>query len=194
VLTANKIIYLSVARLRPGTLVFLVLAAVFPVASQELPDKIRGYRVHGEKVSVSNVRPEKGGTILVLSEPEITSVSLTGVTLAVSGAVESAGYEGRVEMLMFRDFRVNGVAVEISEFNEPFPLSKKGRTELPGRAIAFIPTTSIARAAWKEWSGSNAEWVVTGKVFVFGRFKKFGFSFKRVVPVDVRLMIKNPLS
>jgi hypothetical protein len=36
-------------------------------------------------------------------------------------------------------------------------------------------------------------WPVTGRVYVFGRFKKFLFSFKRVVPVELSLTLPNPL-
>lgn len=43
-------------------------------------------------------------------------------------------------------------------------------------------------------TAAKDEWTVTGRVFVFGRFKKFGFDFKRVVPVEINLKIKNPLN
>ena len=41
---------------------------------------------------------------------------------------------------------------------------------------------------------SQAEWTVSGRVFVFGRFRRFGIYHKRVVPVDFQIKIKNPLS
>jgi hypothetical protein len=64
---------------------------------------------------------------------------------------------------------------------------------MPKAATIFIPACQILNAAWNEVSGSKKEWIVTGRVFVFGKFRKLGFSFKRVVPVEVKLMINNPL-
>jgi hypothetical protein len=49
------------------------------------------------------------------------------------------------------------------------------------------------RGAVRELKDSKEEWSVTGRVFVFGKFKKFGFNFKRVVPVEINIKIKNPL-
>ena len=37
------------------------------------------------------------------------------------------------------------------------------------------------------------KWSVTGTVFVFGKFKKYGINFKRVVPIKIDLTIANPL-
>ncbi len=65
---------------------------------------------------------------------------------------------------------------------------------MPAPATVFLPTSNILNAAWKEITASKSDWNVTGRVFVFGKFKKFGFTFKRVIPVDVRLTIKNPLA
>jgi hypothetical protein len=48
------------------------------------------------------------------------------------------------------------------------------------------------RGALAEWRRSKEFWQVRGRVFVFGRFKKFGLNFKRVVPIDIDLEIRNP--
>jgi hypothetical protein len=44
-----------------------------------------------------------------------------------------------------------------------------------------------------EWNDSKPVWPVTGRVYVFGQYKKFLFKFKRVVPVELSLTLKNPL-
>lgn len=95
---------------------------------------------------------------------------------------------------MFRDFRINGVTVEVAELNEPFTIRKRGKTALPAPASVFISTPRLISSAWKEITDSKKDWSVTGRVFVFGKFRRFGFNFKRVVPVDVRLTVKNPLA
>ena len=44
-----------------------------------------------------------------------------------------------------------------------------------------------------EWNKPKDVWPVTGRVYVFGHFKKFLFKFKRVVPVELNISFKNPL-
>lgn len=170
------------------------LSLAFSISAQELPGKIRGYKVHDEKIKLTNSGPKQvDKPYVTVASPTVSDVSLGGVTLAIIGELEEAGFNGRVEMMTFHDFRVNGVSVEVSEFNTPFTVNKSGKTALPTPATVFLPTTNILNAAWKEATDSKENWTVTGRVFVFGKFKKFGFSFKRAIPVDVRLTIKNPL-
>lgn len=182
-------------RLKPSFILLAVTVSMaLSVASQQLPDKIRGYKVHDEKINLTNDGPKQiDKPYVTVGTPTVSDVSLGGVTLAIIGELEEAGFNGRVEMMTFHDFRVNGVSVEVSEFNTPFTVNKSGKTALPTPATVFLPTTNILNAAWKEVTGSKENWIVTGRVFVFGKFKKFGFNFKRVVPVDVNLTIKNPL-
>ncbi len=188
----------AIARIRK-TSPFLIAFAVcsilsFSVSAQELPKKIRGYKVHQEVIVLtSNGSKETGKPHIVVGTPTVSDISLSGVTLAIMGELEAAGHDGRVELMSFHDFRVNNVAVEVAEFSIPFTVSKRGKTSLPAPATVFLPTTNILNAAWKEMTESREDWSITGRVFVFGRFKKFGFSFRRVIPVDVRLKIKNPL-
>jgi len=37
------------------------------------------------------------------------------------------------------------------------------------------------------------EWPIVGVVYVFGRFNKSVFRFKRVIPVEINLTTPNPL-
>jgi hypothetical protein len=171
-----------------------VLSLCICISAQDLPNKIRGYKVHNEIIKLTNAGSKTiDKPYVTVGTPTVSDVSLSGVTLAIIGELEEAGYNGRVEMMMFRDFRVNGIAVDVAEYNTPFDVKKTGKTSLPAPATVFLPTTRILNAAWKEITESKNDWTVTGRVFVFGKFKKFGFSFKRVIPVDVNLTIKNPL-
>ena len=172
-------------------LVAFILA--YPALGQDLPDKIRGYKVHSEVVKLSNDGAVDRPSVSVAT-PSVADVSLSGITVSVSGELEEAGYDGRVEMLIFRDFRVNGLAVEVAEFTTPFQVTKRGRTALPVPAQVFLPARSVLKAAWNASSAPATDWTITGRILVFGRFKKFGFSFKRVVPVDVKLTVRNPLT
>lgn len=172
----------------------LVLAFVVSGFTQSLPKKIDGYRVHNEIISLKGSGAGSAGApYLIVGEPAVSDISLSGITIAIVGKLEAAGYDGEVQRMSFKDFQVNGVKVEVQDFVTPFKVSKRGSTVLPAPATVFLPTAKILSAAWKEVTDSKNEWTVTGRVLVFGKFKKFGFSFKRAIPVDIELTVKNPL-
>lgn len=186
---------LSHTRVRTASVfVAIILAAATFVNSQDLPRSIRGYKIHGEIIKLKSKAPGPAeGPYVVVGRPRVSDISLGGVTLTITGELGDAGHEGRVEMLTFRDFRINGMSVDVAEYNTPFDLKKRGRVALPAGADVFLPATMILNAGWNELTGSKKEWPVTGRVFVFGKFRKFGFSFKRVILIDIDLTIENPL-
>jgi hypothetical protein len=47
--------------------------------------------------------------------------------------------------------------------------------------------------AVRDWASPSEFWPVSGVVYVFGQFKKSLFKFKRVVPVELNLQMRNPL-
>jgi hypothetical protein len=168
------------------------------ISAQELPSEIRGYKVHREKIIVTNASGsfdaiEKRKASVVVGQPDIVDVSLTGITLSVPAVLNAVGQSGEVHFMSFHDFRVNEIGVDIEDYKERFSFKKNEKIALPKPATIFLPTGRILTAAWEEISNSKKEWTVTGRIFVFGKFKKFGFVFKRVVPVDIGLTIKNPL-
>jgi hypothetical protein len=170
----------------------------FSAIAQDLPDKIRGYKVYDAKISVkteSDKTETKGASeaFVKIGEPEIAEISLTGVTLEISAEVSGLEQSGRVDFLTFHDFRVNDLPVKVEEYKESFSFNKNQTVILPKPARIFLETSQVLRGALKERKESNEEWRVTGRVFVFGKFKKFGFSFRRVVPVEINIKIKNPL-
>ena len=101
---------------------------------------------------------------------------------------------GRIDFLAFRDFRVNGVAIEFDEYTHSFDVKKGVAIRLPRPVQGFVSSLNIAKAVYKEMVESTPTWHVTGTVFVFGKFKKLGFKFKRVVPIEIELKVKNPLT
>lgn len=179
----------------------LFLLAVFATQSsfaQELPKVIRGYKVHRETVRVihngSDQSNETGAEAIVnIHELRLIDVSLSGISFEFSPEISAMEQSGRVDFMTFHDFRVNGIPVDVEEYSESFPFRKNEPLKFPKPARAFLPTHRILQAAWKEMKESEKEWTVTGRVFVFGTFKKYGFSFKRVVPVDISVKITNPL-
>lgn len=165
--------------------------------SQELPEKIRGYRVYSEKLSVvvgsSRGKPKTDASVKI-GEPEIVQAGLEGLSFEFPAEILAARQSGKVDFLSFRDVKVNGIAVEVEEYRSPFTFRKGEAASLPMPARVFLPATGVVRAAWKEMSDSQDEWSVSGRVFIFGRFRRFGMYHKRVVPVDFDVKIRNPLA
>jgi hypothetical protein len=175
----------------------LILLFFQPVFSQNLPKKIRGYKVYNAQVIVSSKTgmyfPVVHEASVDIGKPEVADISLTGITIEVPAEIYASHQSGKVHFLTFQDFRINGLTVDIEEYREPFSFKEDQATALPKPARIFLRADRILKAAWKEMTESADEWLVTGRVFVFGKFKKMGVSFKRVVPVDVVVKIKNPL-
>jgi len=170
-------------------------------SAQELPKKIRGYKVQNAKISIKANKANAGKTeakdksavSVKIGEPELIDISLTGITFKISAEMESSEESGTVDFLTFDDFRVNDLKVAVEEYKESFEFKKNQTIALPKPIEIFVGTSQTLRGALKEMKDSKDEWTVTGRIFVFGQFKKSFLKFKRVVPVEINLKIKNPL-
>ena len=182
---------------------FGVLLLMFSTSAQNLPKEIRGYKVYPAKISVKNqsersddgksAKKDESEAFIKVGEPKLTDASLTGITFELPAEIESPEQSGTIDFLTFQDFRVNGLAVEVEDYRESFEFKRGEKIVLPSPVKIFVSTGQTLRGALSEWRDSKKEWTVSGKVFVFGKFKKAGFKFKRVVPVEINLQIKNPL-
>lgn len=166
--------------------------------AQKLPKEIRGYKVQRAKISIKNESEKSGATheseaFVRVGEPELIDVSLTGIRFALSAEIDSLGQSGTVDFLTFHDFRVNGLKVEIEEYKDSFHFKKGEKIVLPKPIEIFVGAGQTLLAAMKEAKESKMEWTVTGRIFVFGQFKKSFLKFKRVVPIEINLKIKNPI-
>lgn len=172
-----------------------------PISNPDYPDKIRGYKVYNADIDVKNASGKPAGrtekenaeAFVTVGDPTLADISLAGITFEVSAEIDALDQSGKVDFLAFHDFRVNDLAVEIEEYKNSFEFKKNQPIVLPAPARIFLGTTQTLRGAVEELKNSKTEWRVTGTVFVFGRFKKFGLTFKRVVPVRIDVVIKNPL-
>lgn len=180
-------------RILPLLLMFLLSA--FAVCGQsDLPPKFRGYRVHRTPVKIAGSMDNTGGTPAIhFDTPEIFEFSVTGITLSVNAKLLSPDRSGKVESLVFRDFKINGLAVEIADHKTSFEFKRGELVQLPQPSYIFLPTPNVLRGAWREATGSKQKWNVTGRIFVLGTFTKFGMKFKRAVPVEIDVLIDNPL-
>lgn len=179
------------------TIIAAALLSVSHAGAQDWPDKIRGYKVNDANVKVVNSngsinKKDKIDAYVKLADPKAAKVGLFGMALEIDAELTSMK-DAEVEFLTFHDFRVQGTAVEIDDYQHPFSLKKEQLVTLPAPISVSISHLSLPGAAFNELFENRDELAVTGTVFVFGKFKKFGFSFKRAVPVRIDLKIKNPL-
>jgi hypothetical protein len=131
--------------------------------------------------------------LITFGRPQLARVTPLGITFVVPIVVAPIKQSGHVHFLLFEDMRVNESSVQIDEYHRAFDLPNKKPLTLgePLRFYIYLPTALLAAAG--EWSDSKETWPVTGRVFVCGKFKKFLFSFKRCVPVELNLEMRNPL-
>lgn len=180
-----------------AVLVFILAASI--AAAQQLPDRIRGYKVHKQIVTVRETAgPTDASSPMVASRinPEqvaLKEISLTGVSFEMPIELSALPHSGRVDFITFSEMTVNGIPVTVDEFRTEFRFRKGEQVLLPSPVTIFVPTHRLVQAAWREMRDSQPMWRVRGRVFVFGRFKRYGIHHKRVVPVDIDINIDNPV-
>ena len=186
-------------RHRAAAAAFACLLAAGIASAQELPDRIRGYKVHKQIVTVSETaEPKNASSPIVASrvDPDkiaLKDISLTGVSFEMPVELSAMPHSGRVDFVTFSEMTVNGIPVSVDEFRTEFRFRKGEAVRLPSPVTIFVPAHRLVQAAWREMRDSQPAWRVRGRVFVFGRFKRFGIHHKRVVPVDIDIMIDNPV-
>jgi hypothetical protein len=128
----------------PLRLCVVIALLALSLGAQDLPDEIRGYKVHNAKISVTGktdnrTERDKSEAYAHLTEPELTDTSLSGLTFEISAEIEPLEYKGKIDFLTFRNFKVNGLDVEIEEYRNSFEFKKNQAIALP-----FILTLQIA--------------------------------------------------
>ncbi len=169
------------------------------------PKKIRGYKVARAAVSKINKQQKKSedtsadqresetDALIRFGDAQLARVTPLGITLEIPIVIAPVQQKGHVDFLIFDDMVVNDVPIQMEEYRSSFDLPNKERLTLPEPLRLYIYLPSAVLAAIDEWSNSKERWLVTGRVYVFGTFKKSGFSFKRCVPVELNITIRNPL-
>jgi hypothetical protein len=171
-------------------------------APRAYPKEIRGYKLARAKVKI---RKSAGATgegeeadrdsdaLIQFGEPRIVRTTPLGITLEVPVTVAAVKQGGRVDFLTFEDMVVNGMPVTIEDYMHPFELPNREPVSLPVPVRLFISSPRAVVGAINDLSNPQATWPVTGRVYVFGHYKKFIFTAKRVVPVELTLTLPNPL-
>jgi hypothetical protein len=179
--------------------------------TRSYPKEMRGYKI--ERTAIEIRKPESknrnsqddGRTdeqngsdsdvdaLIQFGQPQLARVTPLGITFKVPIVVAPVTQKGRVDFLMFEDMTVNDTSVQIDEYRRGFDLPNKKPSTLRDPLSFYIYLPSAVLAAIGDWRDSKATWPVTGRVYVFGKFKKGLFSFKRCVPVELNLTMRNPL-
>jgi hypothetical protein len=169
--------------------------------ARHYPKEIRGYKVERARVEIKKREGKEEDSkasadmdaLIQLGEPRVAGVTPLGITLEIPVTVAAVKQGGRVDFLTFEDMTVNGTSVTVNEYRHSFDLPNAHSITLPEPIRIYVSTPGVLWGALGEWSQPKDVWPVTGRVYVFGRFKKFLFKFKRVVPVELNLSFKNPL-
>jgi hypothetical protein len=167
------------------------------------PKEIRGYKLARAKVEIKKSTGAKKGddeqvasdsdALIQFGEARVVSTTPLGLTLEIPVTVAAVKQGGRVDFLTFEDMVVNGMPVTIEDYMHSFELPNKEAVSLPQPVRLFISSPRAVVGAINDLSNPQETWPVTGRVYVFGRFKKFIFTAKRVVPVELSLTLPNPL-
>jgi hypothetical protein len=199
---------------------FSVAAAAQP---RDYPKEIRGYKVERAAVELKNAKPQPKAAnpdkqtttagnqtsnsepasqstsnsevdqLITFGQPSLGRVTPLGITFDVPVVVAPIRQSGHVEFLLFEDMVVNEHSVAIDEYHRAFDLPTKKPLTLREPLRFYIYSPIAALAAIDEWSNSKETWPISGRVYVCGKYKKFLFSFKRCVPVELNLVMRNPL-
>jgi len=188
-----------------ATVFFCCLTAL--AQRTEYPKEIRGYKVERANVEVKKAerktKEENSDEPAVLEfatdelikfgNAEVARVTPLGISLEIPIVVAPVKQKGHVDFLVFEDVTVNETSVEIDEYHRGFDLPGKDPLTLtePVKVYVYLPRALLAAA--DEWSNSKKNWIVQGRVYVFGKFKKAIFTFKRCIPVELKATMPNPL-
>lgn len=200
--------------MKKTNLAFLLLLLISsPLAlaqTRSYPKEIRGYKIERTAIEIKkpdartsnskssqtaeqDVSESDVDALIQFGKPQLARVTPLGITFKVPIVVAPVTQKGRVDFLMFEDMTVNDTSVQIDEYHHGFDLPNKKPSTLRDPLSFYIYLPSALLAAIGDWSDSKAMWPVTGRVYVFGKFKKGLFSFKRCVPVELNLTMRNPL-
>ncbi|HZJ42776.1 MAG TPA: hypothetical protein VFD63_03340 [Pyrinomonadaceae bacterium] len=167
--------------------------------TQRFPKEIRGYKVERAVVEVKKTPQQKDADqlgekdLIKFGDPKLVKATPLGITLESPVVVSPVTQNGAIDFLMFEGMEVNGTSVSIDDYAQRFDLPDKRPLTLKHPLKIYINLPSAILAAVGEWTDSKETWPITGRVYVFGRFRKALFSFKRCVPIELNLTMRNPL-
>jgi hypothetical protein len=196
-------------------LILMVLTFAITVSAQRSdesaksePKEVRGYKIHRAQVELKKTKEsdkkksdkkaeqeydETEPLLIRLGEAQLVSASPLGVTFDVPVILAAVKQQGDVDRLVFEDMSVNDTPVTLEDHVHPFKLPNKEPLSLAPSLRIFVSTPQAVLRTIDEVLNSKEVWQVSGRIYVCGHFKKYLFTFKRAIPVDVQTSINNPL-
>lgn len=177
-------------------LCLLVMLMAVVCTAQELPSKVLGYKVHNAKVVVTTTQADpktEADMVIRLTEVTVSHIGLLGAAVNVTAEISSRAASGTLDRLMFRAIKVNGVSVDVDDLTDKLKFEKGTTVKLEKTVPVKLSPVNTVKTGLGELTARRPEWSIEGVVFAFCRIKKFGFTFKRVVPIKLSLAIRNPL-
>lgn len=183
----------------------MILASLFTCClttnaqQPKYPKEIRGYKVVRAEVEAKETgtkatdeQPDSE-PVIRFGNPQLARVTPLGISFEIPMVVAPVKRKGHVDFMVFEEMMVNNTSVEIDEYHRGFDLPNKEPLTLtePLKFYVFLPSAVLG--AIDEWNDSKKTWLVTGRVYVFGKYKKSFFSFKRCIPIELNVTIPNPL-
>jgi hypothetical protein len=165
-----------------------------------LPREIRGYKVERSTVEVKKLQKARNQTaepedneLIQFGDPKLVKATPLGISLEIPIVVSPVTQKGVIDFLTFEEMEVNGTSVSIEDYQHKFELPDKRPITLKRPLSVYINLPNAVLAAVGEWTDSKETWPITGRVYIFGRFKKALFNFKRCIPIQLNLTITNPM-
>jgi len=168
----------------------LLLTLASMTVAQPFPDRIRGYKVHKTPILIDGKQKRNS---LVIDSLSISELSLSGVSVEADVSLSGIDQSGEIEFITFEKFSLGSLPFDIAEYETPFCLSKNTRVKLSSPLTVSLTTLAAINAFNRERENPSKVLRLTGIAYVFGRFKRFGLSFRRAIPVVIDLDIPNPL-
>ncbi len=188
------------AQARTRFTILIVLVLCMSSASAQIrsyPKEVRGYKVERAVVEIKPSKDAESGSrtndLIRFGDPKLVKATPVGLSLEIPIIVSPVTQKGTVNFLVFEDMEVNGTSVTIEDYEHKFDLPGQKQLVLKQPLKIFITLPSAILAAVGEWTDSKEIWPVKGRVYVFGKFKKAIFNFKRCIPIELDLAMRNPM-
>ncbi|KXK04063.1 MAG: hypothetical protein UZ17_ACD001000977 [Acidobacteria bacterium OLB17] len=172
----------------------LILLTAFLAMGQGYSDRIDGYKVHKRPIVIRSIdREESSGDVnFRLDGIAFAGVAITAIKFEIRASVSSKR-TATIERVRFEELSANGIPVKAEDLTREFVLPAGELTAIPDPLVCEVSSFGAAKAAWNELTDPKKEWRIKGKAFIFGRFRRFGMTFRRAVPVEIDVLVKNPI-
>jgi len=178
--------------------VFAPFAGLAEAQGPVYPREIRGYKVERAVVELKKdkkqpVTEAEEDALVRLGDPRLVRATPLGLSVEVPIVISAVKQKGHVDFMMFEEIVVNGTLVEIDEHQREFDLPNNKPQTLNEPLKIFINLPEVVFTAIGEWGNSKETWLITGRIYVCGKFNKSIFKFKRCIPIELKLNTPNPL-